>query len=354
MYKLGIEALGERALHRGIPLEGMFELTERCNLRCRFCYVCDRSAGIRQETEKTAREWLQMIRQAVDSGMLTCTFTGGEPFIREDFEEIYCKAYDMGLRLIVFTNATLIGEREIAFLSKRKPDYLSISLYGATEESYRELCGTGGGFHRVAEAIDLLLGAGLNVELKTLALHPLLHEYEAIGQFAAEHHCPVKIDVYLGPCRDDPQLLLDKWRIPASKVRFVLDSLKNGYDHPLKHANGEIHHAPGPQASIPAIPCMAGRRNFMITHDGRMLGCPTLTEFETYPFTQGFQTAWVQLREMVQHAPCCLDCATCPDFEACYLCPANRMKETGSIALCSAYLRDLAHALLLYTKDNVG
>jgi pyrroloquinoline quinone biosynthesis protein E len=61
--------------------------------------------------EKSADEWIAMIRQAADQGLLKCTFTGGDPFMREDFEEIYCKAYDMGLRISIFTNGILIGKK---------------------------------------------------------------------------------------------------------------------------------------------------------------------------------------------------------------------------------------------------
>lgn len=349
-----IVELSMYAAQQGIPLDGMFELTDRCNLRCKFCYVCDRSGCEKANAEKTTDEWLDMIRCAVDAGMLMCTFSGGEPFIRDDFEEIYCKAYDMGLRISIFTNAILIGERQRKYLRKRMPSCISVSLYGASEKSYAEICGSGSSFHRAMDSIDALCAQGFPLEIKTLALKPLVDEYEAIGRIAAQYHCPAKIDVYLGPGRDDSDRLIHHWRVPANQINLLIDSFEKGYQSTHKQSSKMQSLPLGPQECIPAIPCLAGKSTFMITHDGRMLGCPTLTCFETYPFKMGFETAWAQLRDMMNHAQACEECTWCPDFSTCYLCPANRMKETGSIARCNPYLRELAHALRMCNQDMTG
>jgi MoaA/NifB/PqqE/SkfB family radical SAM enzyme len=146
-----------------------------------------------------------MIREAVDEGMLTCAFTGGEPFLREDFEEIYCKAFDLGLRITIFTNAILIGKKQLAFLKKRIPDHVSISLYGASERSYQELCLNGNGYYRTMASIEALYVAGVPITVKTLALSPLLGEFEAIGSVGEKYQCQAAIDIYVGPGRDDPR-----------------------------------------------------------------------------------------------------------------------------------------------------
>ena len=354
---MGANTLAELSMYaarQGIPLDGMFELTGRCNLRCKFCYVCDRSAYEKAMAEKTTGEWLDMIRHAADAGMLMCTFSGGEPFLREDFEEIYCKTYDMGLRISIFTNAILIGERQRNYLRKRMPRNISVSLYGASENSYAEICDSDGSFHRAMESLDALCVQGFPTEIKALALKPLLDEYEAIGRIAAQRHCPAKIDVYLGPGRDDAGRLIRKWRVPAGQISGLINSFEKGY-RSAHGWNARKRSLPlGPQESIPAIPCLAGKSTFMITHDGRMIGCPTLICFESFPFDVGFESAWTQLRDMVKHAQACEECTWCPDFGTCYLCPANRMKETGSIARCNPYLRELAHALSQCTQDDAG
>ena len=73
----------------GIPVAGNFELTARCNFGCKMCYVHD-SDGT---DELSADQWIEIGRQAVEKGMVFLLLTGGEPFLRKDFKEIYYCLY---------------------------------------------------------------------------------------------------------------------------------------------------------------------------------------------------------------------------------------------------------------------
>ena len=49
----------------GIPVSGVFELTPRCNLRCKMCYVRltpEQMTPLGQE--RTAQQWVELGRQA--------------------------------------------------------------------------------------------------------------------------------------------------------------------------------------------------------------------------------------------------------------------------------------------------
>jgi MoaA/NifB/PqqE/SkfB family radical SAM enzyme len=81
-----VDELHRRAAARRQPVNGTFELTERCNLACRMCYVCQApgdAAGLAKELP--AAEWVELARQAVDNGMVFLLLTGGEVFLRPDF-----------------------------------------------------------------------------------------------------------------------------------------------------------------------------------------------------------------------------------------------------------------------------
>ncbi len=335
MYRNDMRSLIRMAREKEIPISGLFELTARCNLHCQFCYVCDRDNQTECPPEKTTDEWLSMIQQAVDMGMLKCTFTGGDPFMREDFEEIYCKAYDMGLRLGIFTNGILIGKKQRDYLSKRLPDIISISLYGASDETYQKICGGERNFHRTTNSLDGLRAAGIPFELKVLAMRPLMNEYEAMGRIAAMYNCPGKFDSYMCPGRDDPQRELRDLRLPPAQILELfqlfnkqLSSSTITEPEKRKGNDGRVFF------------CGAGKSSFMITYDGRMLGCPSLTCFDSYPFRDGFASAWRALKEMISTAESCPECADCQERDRCFICPANRLCETGTITACSQYLRE--------------
>ena len=349
MYDKDMSALIWMARGKGIPLSGMFELTARCNLRCGFCYVCDRDKKMINPSEKTTDEWLSMIRQAADLGLFRCVFTGGDPFMREDFEEIYCKAYDMGLRVSIYTNGILIGKKQLAYFEKRVPDLISISLYGASEAAYHAVCGGEGNFRRTMESLDGLRDAGLAFELKVLAMRPLLNEYEAMGRIMTMYHCPGKFDAYMCPGRDDRERHLRDWRITPAQVAELFRSFKK-----MLPANSLKPEEDGTANPDGVFHCGAGKDSFIITYDGRMLGCPSLTCFDAYPFRDGFASAWRTLKDLIKNAERCRECSSCQMQDECFICGADRMCETGSITSCSPYLKELVSSLTSIKREAPG
>lgn len=62
--------------------------------------------------------------------------TGGEPFIRPDFEEIYRRCRELGIIVSINTNGTMLGEKQVELLRKLPPQRVNITLYGASEATY--------------------------------------------------------------------------------------------------------------------------------------------------------------------------------------------------------------------------
>ena len=85
------------------------ELTERCNYNCIHCCINrpanDPDARARELTTAQVKE---VLKQAADLGCLQVRFTGGEPLLRSDFEELYVFARQSGLKVLLFTNGRLI------------------------------------------------------------------------------------------------------------------------------------------------------------------------------------------------------------------------------------------------------
>ena len=78
--------LFQKAGAAGVPLSGTFELTARCNLDCRMCYIHRRAndaAALRGEW--SAGQWLELASRCRDAGTLLLLLTGGEPLLRPDF-----------------------------------------------------------------------------------------------------------------------------------------------------------------------------------------------------------------------------------------------------------------------------
>src|SRR5512133_3827396 len=163
------------------------ELTERCNLSCVHCYI-NQPAGATElaRRELSVAQIGQALREACGLGALTVRFTGGEPLLRADFAEIYLLARRSGLRVLLFTNATLITPA-LADLFARVPplEKIEITVYGMTPASYTAVTAVAGAFRSARRGIDLLIERRVPFVVKSALLPQNAHEREAFEAWAA-------------------------------------------------------------------------------------------------------------------------------------------------------------------------
>ena len=100
------ERLNKQVIAKRIPINGSFELTFRCNLRCVHCY-CNLPLNDQDAIEKelTSEEVLHIFDQIAEAGCLWLLLTGGEPLVRKDFLEIYTYAKKKGFLITLFNNS---------------------------------------------------------------------------------------------------------------------------------------------------------------------------------------------------------------------------------------------------------
>ena len=134
--------LHARGRRLGLPISGNFELTARCNFNCPMCYVhLNQEDLAAQGKELTTAQWIDLARQARDRGMIFALLTGGEPFVRKDFFEIYDAMREMGLMVSINTNGSMLSGEIRRRLLENPPTRMNISLYGGCTETYRSMCG---------------------------------------------------------------------------------------------------------------------------------------------------------------------------------------------------------------------
>ena len=83
------------------PLVVHLELTRRCGLRCKHCYI---SAGKPRKNELSTIEWKNILDQLKDLEVLSVYFTGGDPLLRKDCLEIVTYARNIGMSCNLLTN----------------------------------------------------------------------------------------------------------------------------------------------------------------------------------------------------------------------------------------------------------
>lgn len=148
------------------------ELTERCNNTCAHCYINrpeDDLQAINQEV--SAGRWNEILQEAADLGCLTVRFTGGEPLLREDFEEIYLNARRQGLTVALSTNATRVTDRLASLLSRIPPlEPVQVCVYGRQRRTYESVSRRPGSFQQAVGGLRRLLDRGVRCDIRMIEL----------------------------------------------------------------------------------------------------------------------------------------------------------------------------------------
>jgi MoaA/NifB/PqqE/SkfB family radical SAM enzyme len=162
------------------------ELTERCNNDCIHCCIDlpanDANARSREMTTAQVKD---ILTQAAALGCLRVRFTGGEPLLRPDFEELYLFARRLGIKVLLFTNARLLTPR-LADLFARIPPRVTIevTVYGMRAESYDAVARVPGAFAQFWRGVNLLLERRVPFVVKAALLPPNRAEMEVFEAWA--------------------------------------------------------------------------------------------------------------------------------------------------------------------------
>lgn len=321
-----------------IPVSGTFELTPRCNFRCKMCYIHmegeeQRCAG----RELTTQEWLTMAREAVDAGMIYLLLTGGEPLLRPDFLELYTSMIQMGLMITINSNASLITPEIVECFRKYPPEKLNISVYGMSEQTYGDLCGNAPGFEKTMRGIRLLKEAGIRMNLNTTFTSHNLSDMEDIIAFARRESIPIRTAAYVFPPVRNGHPVEEGNLTPEEMGRagarfdwLTLDDKQK--ERQMRHVRmclGKEEAAEEAPLSKTAS-CLAGKGAFWISWDGKMYPCGMVMDNAQDARALGFAAAW---KETVSQAKkLCVP-------EACLECNLRRL-----CPVCAAVSSNAVHA----------
>lgn len=196
-----------RAAANLVPLQACLELTYRCNLRCKHCYI---DPPLRQHAsdELSAVEWCGVFDQLLEAGTLSLLFTGGEILTRPDFFDIAFEAKRKKFLIWLATNGTLINADVAATVKRLRPHWVAISLYGATAQTHEAVTGQRGSFEATVGAIRLLREQRMRVTIQALLMDSHLWEAAAVQELAASLDVGVHLGYELVPtkgCALSPQ-----------------------------------------------------------------------------------------------------------------------------------------------------
>ena len=343
----------------GLPIAGNFELTARCNFNCPMCYVHMTQEQVDAAgKELTARQWLDIAKAAKDRGMVFALLTGGEPLVRKDFFEIYDGMREMGILISINSNGSMLQGKILEKFLEAPPVRFNISLYGGSNETYRNMCGIPA-YDRVKENIRALRQAGVDVSLN-LSITPYNKDDLArIYRDAVELDVNVRASSYMYPsvringeqygcgnrlsCEESA-----KYSVEWDKLRFTEEEFTLRAESMAQKIQMEGDGCPMEEGE--GIRCRAGTSSFWVTWDGKMMPCGMMTTPVVKPLEMGFDAAWEQIRAETAKIRTPGKCMGCDYKDICGACAAVYFTETGKFDQVPDYVCQRAKEILKQTK----
>ncbi len=351
--------LHSKGARLGLPIGGNFELTARCNFDCPMCYVHLKQEDIdAQGKELTAQQWIDIAREARDAGMVFALITGGEPFVRKDFFEIYGAMKKMGIMISINSNGSMLSGRILEQLLEDPPFRVNISLYGGSNDTYCAMCGRPA-YDRVVENIAALKAAGVDVRLNVSITPYNRADLADICRKAQELGVHVKLASYMYPSirvnggqyghgdRLSPE--------EAAKASVEWDLLRFTPEEFARRAQAMRALSLVEESDCSAdldegVGCRAGSTAFWMTWDGRMLPCGMMPYPVAYPLKTGFNAAWTQIRSETKALRMPAECTSCPKRSVCAVCAAVCVTETGKFDGVPKYVCAMTDAVIAETR----
>jgi AdoMet-dependent heme synthase len=341
-----------KATQKVFPIKAMFELTYRCNLKCRHCYVVPSAVNERRKELET-KQVFTILDQLAGAGCLNIGFTGGEPFLRKDIFEILGYAKNKGLNVIVLTNGTLITPEKADRLKRLGLNKIDISFHATHQDTFDWFTKTAGTYNKVVRSIGLLRERGIEVYLKATAMTINKDDLVKIRHLAVEKFgAHFRLSLEVTPAWDGGTANL-RFRLAPEEMQRVIEIIQEDTEVEFNKLGAlEKEHRKPERGRKRAYEkkhdrlfhCGAGRTEVAISPYGEMRLCLDIPG-PNYNILEGsFSEGWKRLSDYVRNTPPgpSYRCGDCDLAQYCSWCPARSWLACGDTSACPPYYRQTA------------
>lgn len=110
-----------------------FTINYKCDGNCVYCFIkpdiASKNANITDEL--SIEEFQEILKQAIPLGLEEIQLSGGEPLLKKDILEFVKIAKNLGLRVGIFTNGSMLNKEILEKLKSLKLDWIRVGLGGS-------------------------------------------------------------------------------------------------------------------------------------------------------------------------------------------------------------------------------
>ena len=326
-YKLTREIMNvetkfrEEMLPKGQLYSAMFELTYRCNEKCRYCYCT-----VDDTNELTTDEIKKALDELYDMNVFNVTFTGGDLFVRKDTFEILEYAYSKNFLIDIFTNGIALTDNDMFRLRKINPRSIHFTLYHYLAEKHDWFTQVPGSFNRTVSAIKKCLAMNIPVTVKHTVTTCSLDAIEGLMQFVKELGAAIQIGISVSAKNDGDKEPVQFRLTTKEEYMQALTKISKNFTltctdnlPPDLHEEKEL--------------CGAGKCAVSINPYGDVMPCNALQIVCGNIRKQSIKEIWETSEELQKVRNYKMKdikgCENCDKLDFCSFCPGMAMTETG-------------------------
>lgn len=249
-------------------------LTDRCNFDCVYCHnegLGDTRGPMEPaDGELTADEVVRFLEVAAEFGVDAVKFTGGEPMLRQDLEEIVRRT-PASMEPSMTTNGTFLPGRAEG-LVEAGLERVNVSQDAMDPEAFAKLTKSGA-YDRVLEGVEAALEAGLApVKLNMVVFEPTAGYVPGMVEHVADNDgLQLQLIEYMPELAGHPE-----WAIDIERVhRWLADQAdrverREMHDRRRYFIDGGMVEVVDPVGNAEFC---ANCHRVRVTHDGYLKGC---------------------------------------------------------------------------------
>ncbi len=286
------------------------ELTNKCNLRCKHCYG---GFGFNNDKSLDIEQLKHVIHDASESGAYQLDLTGGEPMLYPHINELLEFAYKEGMLVRIFTNLTLLTEKNLNMLIKYGVKEIVTSLDSCYANAHDIFRGQNGCFDKTINAIKILKKKNMPVSVNTMIGNHNKDDIDTLVMFISELNVKSVLDVIVPEGRGTE--LNENIKDSAKIIKRIYDNYYKIID---KNAI--------------SVHCGIGNRFIYIKSDGNIYICPSLIE-EKYKmgsiYDYSTEKIWEKMKNNFSFLVCSSKCKKCGNCKGG--CRARALKMNNDI-----------------------
>ena len=208
-------------------------LTDRCNFDCVYCHnegLGDTRGPMEaQDDEMSTDDVVAFLEVAAEFDVEAVKFTGGEPMLRQDLEEIIERTPD-SMEVSLTTNGTFLPGRAEDLVDAGL-ERVNVSQDALDQEAFAEVTQSGA-YDRVLEGVEAALEAGLDpVKLNMVVFeHTAGYVPEMVDHVAENDGLRLQLIEYMPELTGKPE-----WAIDIERVHNWLEEQADDVEHREMH-----------------------------------------------------------------------------------------------------------------------